>query len=73
MGLVRNFYEIFLLNSNKYFPQAQYGCAPGVVRTRVGFTGGTKVAPTYRSLGDHTETVELEYDVDRTSYRLLLL
>jgi len=30
------------------------------------------VAPTYRSLGDHTETVELEYDVDRTSYSDLL-
>jgi len=38
----------------------------------VGFTGGTKLNPTYRSLGDHTETVELEYDTERTSYSDLL-
>ena len=36
-------------NSTKIF-QAQFGCAPGVVRTRVGFTGGTKIQPTYRSI-----------------------
>ena len=49
--------------------QAQFGCAPGIYRTRVGFAGGTKEAPTYRSLGDHTETVELEFDPEVTSYR----
>ena len=49
--------------------QAQFGCAPGVVRTRVGFAGGTKENPTYRSLGDHTETVLIEYDPELTSYR----
>lgn len=43
-----------------------------MVRTRVGFTGGTKIQPTYRSLGDHTETVELEYDTEKTSYSDLL-
>jgi len=42
------------------------------VRTRVGFAGGTKENPTYRSLGDHTETVLLEYDPDQTSYSNLL-
>ena len=54
------------------FLQAQFGCAPGIVRTRVGFAGGTKESPTYRSLGDHTETVELEWDPAVTSYKKLL-
>jgi len=55
-----------------WFPEAQFGCAPGILRTRVGFAGGTKESPTYRSLGDHTETVEVEFDADKTSYRELL-
>lgn len=45
---------------------------PGVVRTRVGYAGGTKKDPTYRSLGDHTETVEMDYDPERISYQELL-
>ena len=44
----------------------------GVVRTRVGYTGGTKDNPTYRSLGDHTETLEIEFDPERISYEELL-
>lgn len=28
--------------------------------------------PTYRSLGDHTETVQLEYDPTKTDYKTLL-
>jgi len=31
-----------------------------------------KANPTYRSLGDHTETLEIEYDMSRISYRELL-
>ena len=33
-----------------WFPEAQFGCANGVVATKVGYTGGTKSFPTYRSL-----------------------
>jgi len=43
-----------------------------VVRTTAGYAGGEKPDPTYRSLGDHTETVEVEYDPARVSYRDLL-
>lgn len=43
-----------------------------MVRTRVGYTGGTTKDPTYRSLGDHTETVQLEYDPTKTDYKTLL-
>lgn len=55
-----------------WFPEAQFGCAPGVIRTRVGFSGGTKINPTYRSLGDHTETTEVVYDPTKNSYSNLL-
>jgi len=55
-----------------WFPEAQFGCASGILRTRVGFAGGSKENPTYQSLGDHTETVLLEYDADQTSYSDLL-
>jgi peptide-methionine (S)-S-oxide reductase len=43
-----------------------------VVRTRVGYTGGKKRNPTYHSLGDHTETLQIDYDPTQISYELLL-
>jgi len=42
------------------------------VRTRVGYAGGKKANPTYTSLGDHTETIEIDYDPTRISYDELL-
>jgi len=42
------------------------------VRTRVGYTGGTTEDPTYHNLGDHTETVQVDYDPTRVSYAELL-
>jgi len=44
----------------------------GVIRTRVGYAGGKKVAPTYRRIGDHTETVQVDYDPARITYAQLL-
>jgi methionine-S-sulfoxide reductase len=44
----------------------------GVVRTRVGYSGGTKKDPTYYQIGDHSETVQLDYDPERISYQDLL-
>ena len=44
----------------------------GVIRTRVGYSGGTKNSPTYRSLGDHTETVQIDFDPARITYEQLL-
>ena len=43
-----------------------------MVRTRVGYTGGTTADPTYRRLGDHTEAVEVEFDPRRLGYRDLV-
>jgi len=44
----------------------------GVVKSRVGYTGGSTRNPTYRSIGDHTETVALDFDPDKISYKELL-
>jgi methionine-S-sulfoxide reductase len=38
----------------------------------VGYAGGAKKDPTYRSLGDHTETVQMDYDPAQVSYGELL-
>jgi len=38
----------------------------------VGYSGGTKPHPTYRSLGDHTETVQVDFDPTVISYQELL-
>lgn len=43
-----------------------------MVRTRVGYSGGEKEHPTYYSLGDHTETVEVDFDPSVVSYEQLL-
>ena len=45
---------------------------PGVVNTRVGYTGGDVPNATYRNHGSHAEAIEIEFDPARTSYRDLL-
>ena len=44
----------------------------GVIRTRVGYTGGEVPNATYRNHGDHAEAIEIVFDSDRVSYRQLL-
>ncbi|MFC6730206.1 peptide-methionine (S)-S-oxide reductase MsrA [Natronoarchaeum mannanilyticum] len=53
-------------------PDARFGAVEGVVRTRVGYAGGTTADPTYHSLGDHTEVVQIEYDPEKLAYDDLL-
>lgn len=43
-----------------------------MVRTRVGYAGGEKKNPTYHDLGDHTETVQIDFDPRKISYEQLL-
>lgn len=45
---------------------------PGVVRTRVGYTGGDVQNATYRNHGTHAEGIEIIFDPDRITYRRLL-
>jgi len=43
-----------------------------VIRTAVGYTGGTTAHPDYRHIGDHSETVRIEFDPQQISYAELL-
>ena len=45
---------------------------PGVLNTRVGYTGGDVPHATYRHHGSHAEGVEIEFDNDIISYRDIL-
>jgi peptide-methionine (S)-S-oxide reductase len=53
-------------------PDSLFGSLDGVVRTRVGYAGGTTESPTYYNLGDHTETIQIDYDPTQISYEQLL-
>jgi peptide-methionine (S)-S-oxide reductase len=45
---------------------------PGVIRTRVGYTGGDVANATYRNHGTHAEGIEIIFDPDRITYRRIL-
>ena len=45
---------------------------PGVISTRVGYTGGDVANATYRNHGSHAEAIEIIFDPTQTSYRDLL-
>ena len=45
---------------------------PGVIKTRVGYTGGDVPNATYRDHGTHAEGIEILFDPDKTSYRQIL-
>jgi peptide-methionine (S)-S-oxide reductase len=56
--------------------EAAFRQVPGVVATRVGYTGGHTTDPTYERVCSHTtghaEAVEVTYDPERVSYEQLL-
>lgn len=54
-------------------PESRFGSLPGVFRTRTGYAGGTTASPTYRTLGDYTETVEINFDPEIISFEELLM
>ncbi|MEV4055292.1 peptide-methionine (S)-S-oxide reductase MsrA [Amycolatopsis sp. NPDC049688] len=45
---------------------------PGVISTRVGYSGGDVPNATYRNHGTHAEAIEVIYDPSRTTFRDLL-
>ena len=45
---------------------------PGVISTRVGYSGGDVQNATYRNHGTHAEAIEIVFDPARLSYRTLL-
>ena len=53
-------------------PDARFGAHPAVIRTRVGYAGGTTPDPSYQHISDYIEAIELDYDADLLSYSQLL-
>ena len=53
-------------------PDARFGSLNGIYRTRVGYAGGTTPNPTYRRMGDHTETFQIDFDPTIISYMDIL-
>jgi peptide-methionine (S)-S-oxide reductase len=45
---------------------------PGVLATRVGYTGGHVANATYRNHGGHAEAIEIIFDPAKTSFRQIL-
>jgi len=45
---------------------------PGVLHTRVGYTGGDVLNATYRNHGSHAEAIEIEFNNELISYRSIL-
>lgn len=45
---------------------------PGVVSTRVGYTGGDVANATYRNHGTHAEGIEITFDPTQITYRRIL-
>jgi len=45
---------------------------PGVISTRVGYTGGDVANATYRNHGTHAEAIEIIFDPEKLSYRNVL-
>lgn len=43
-----------------------------MIRTRVGYSGGKFPNPTYRDLGDNTESIQIDYDPTRVTYQQLV-
>lgn len=42
------------------------------MRTTVGYSGGTTETPNYRKIGDHSETIRVEFDPQQLGYEQLL-
>ena len=53
-------------------PDIYFSKLKGVVKTRVGYSGGKKKNPSYHNLDDHTETVEITFDPKIISFEKLL-
>ncbi|WP_434303156.1 peptide-methionine (S)-S-oxide reductase [Clostridium botulinum] len=53
--------------------EALFDSLDGVIKTYVGYTGGSTLFPTYNSIGNHLETVEIYYDSSKIAFEDLLM
>lgn len=51
--------------------EAIFGSQSGIIRTKVGYSGGSTKNPTYRKIGDHIESVDLEFDPNIVKFEVL--
>ena len=50
--------------------EAIFGSHLGIIRTRVGYSGGSTKNPTYRNIGDHIESVDIEFDPNTIKFEV---
>jgi len=53
-------------------PDCRFGAMDGIVCTRVGYAGGTTPNPTYHNIGDHIETIQIDFDPVKINYERML-
>jgi methionine-S-sulfoxide reductase len=53
-------------------PDNYFSALDGITKTTVGYSGGSTKNPTYEDLGDHTETIRIEFDPAVITYQELL-
>uniref|UniRef100_A0A1I8C0A2 peptide-methionine (S)-S-oxide reductase n=1 Tax=Meloidogyne hapla TaxID=6305 RepID=A0A1I8C0A2_MELHA len=52
--------------------ESKFALLPGVLKTRVGYSGGTSPSPPYQNIGDHTEIVEIQFNQELTKYKEII-
>lgn len=52
--------------------EAIFQSLKGIKNVESGYAGGTKPKPTYENIGDHAESIKIEYDADKITYKDLL-
>uniref|UniRef100_A0A914N7F5 peptide-methionine (S)-S-oxide reductase n=1 Tax=Meloidogyne incognita TaxID=6306 RepID=A0A914N7F5_MELIC len=52
--------------------ESTFALLPGVLKTRVGYSGGTSPSPTYQNIGDHTEIVEIQFNPELTKFKEII-
>ena len=68
-GRVTNYQKAILAGGCFWGMQDLIRKQPGVVSTRVGYTGGENAHATYRNHPGHAEAIEIVYDPAHTDYR----
>ncbi len=53
-------------------PDARFGAHPAVVRTRVGYAGGSTPDPSYQHISDYIEAIEIDFDASILDYAQIL-
>ena len=71
-GRVTNYQKAILAGGCFWGMQDLIRKQPGVVSTRVGYTGGQNAHATYRNHPGHAEAIEIVYDPAQTDYRTIL-